>query len=104
MREDNEKLLGVISRYIVQFLQPTISATLGLIRLRNPKKKDFEQMKLLQNGTKTETEKKKQNTNRVILFPTETQAEPVRVISYEICYGCPAVTTEVLARTVDEAI
>jgi hypothetical protein len=108
LRDDTEKLLGVISRYIVQLLQPTISATLGLIRLRNAKKKDLEKMRLQQDGIKTGTDKKKRKYESrnpfQLLFPTETQAEPVPVISYEICYGCPAVTTQVLGRTIDEAI
>ena len=39
LREDTIFLLGVISRFIVQLLQPSISATLGMIDLRNRVKK-----------------------------------------------------------------
>jgi ribonuclease HI len=107
LREDTEKLLGVISRYIVQLLQPTVSATLGLIQLRNAKKKDLERLKQLSDGTKNETEKKKRKYGSrnpfQLLFPTESRVEPIPVTSYEICYGCPSVTVQVVARSAEEA-
>ncbi len=45
IRDDSKQIYGTISRYIVQLLQPSISATLGLIALRNNKKKELEKIK-----------------------------------------------------------
>ena len=108
MREDTEKLLGVISRYIVQLLQPTVSATLGLIRLRNAKKKDLEKLQLLRDGPKTDTGKKERKYESrnpyQLLFPEESRIEPIPVSCYEVCYGCPSATVQIVARTTEEAM
>ncbi len=66
-------------------------------------------MKLLPDVKKNESEKKKKQTYESLnpfqlLLPLETWVEPIPVISYEICYGRPAVTTQTAARTIDEAI
>jgi hypothetical protein len=109
LRDDTENLLGVISRYIVQLLQPTISATLGLIVLRNTKKAEIAKLKQQRDGAKTETEKKKrihESRNPYhLLFPEEPlPAVPTPVICYEICYGSPAVKVQIVVRTPEEAI
>ena len=109
LRDDTEKLLGVISRYIVQLLQPTISATLGLIALRNNKKRELDKLKLLRGEVKSAKEKKKRETMSAnpfeLLFQDEHQeVVPLSVTSYDICYSYPSVSAQVLARTPEEAL
>ncbi len=65
-------------------------------------------MKLLRDRAEIKVEKKKRKYESrnpfQLLIPTETRVEPTPVASYEICYGCPAVTTQVFARATEEAI
>jgi hypothetical protein len=101
-----EILLGVVSRYIVQLLQPTISATLGLVILRNKKKSELARIQLQNAASNTDSEKRRTvratDNPFALLFPDEPIcAEPTPVNSYEICYGSPSVKTHLLARTME---
>jgi ribonuclease HI len=108
-RNDSKELFGVISKYIVRLLQPTISATLGLIVLRNNKKKEFERINLQRDEAKVVLERKRrvyESPNPFsLLFPSDsTYVLPTPVASYEICYGYPSVTAQIVARTSKEAV
>jgi hypothetical protein len=108
-RNDSKELFGVISKYIVRLLQPTISATLGLIALRNNKKKELERISLQRDEAKAVLERKRrvfESPNPFnLLFPSDsTYVFPTPVASYEICYGYPSVTAQIVARTSEEAV
>ena len=94
--------------YIVQLLQPTVSATLGLVVLRNKKKSELAKLQLQNATSNVDSEKKRKarvtDNPFALLFPDEPVCvEPAPVNSYEICYGSPPVKSQLLARTMEES-
>jgi len=104
-RDDSVFLLTVISRFIIQLLQPSISATLGMIELRNKCKKALEKFQLVRAAEEKKTRKHEPGNPFALLFHEEPEyVKPDPILSYDISYGSPQVTTQIVARTPEEAL
>ena len=104
-RDDAVIIFGAISKFLVQLLQPSVSATLRLIELRNQKKKELERSLPQQEAAERKTRKYESRNPFDFGFPEETQyAEPTPVNSYEIRYGSPTATAHILAKTPEDAL
>ena len=104
-RDDTAILLGVISRFIVQLLQPSTSATLALIDLRNKEKKALGGVDQPRETAKKKVRRQESHNPYTLLFPEEPEyVEPDPLLDYEICYGSPSVITHIVARSHEEAL
>ena len=104
-RDDAVIIFGAISQFLVQLLQPSVSATLRLIELRNQKKKELERSLPQQDAAERKTRKFESRNPFDFGFPEETPyVDPAPVSSYEIRYGSPSVTAHILARTPEDAL
>ena len=104
-RDDTAILLGVISRFIVQLLQPSTSATLALIDLRNKEKKALGEVDLPRETAKKRVRRQGSHNPYTLLVPEEPEyVEPDPLLDYEICYGSPSVITHIVARSHEEAL
>jgi len=104
-RDDATIIFGAISKFLVQLLQPSVSATLRLIELRNQKKKELERSLPQQEAAERKTRKFESRNPFDFGFPEETPyVEPAQVNSYEIRYGSPLVTAHILARSPEDAL
>jgi hypothetical protein len=104
-RDDAAIIFGAISQFLVQLLQPSVSATLRLIELRNQKKKELERSLPQQDAAERKTRKFESRNPFDFGFPEETPyVDPAPVSSYEIRYGSPSVTAHILARTPEDAL
>jgi hypothetical protein len=104
-RDDAVIIFGAISRFLVQLLQPSISATLGLIDLRNKKKVELERSLPQREAAERKTRKHESRNPFDFGFPEEPlYVDPIPVSSYEIRYGSPSVVAQILARTPEDAL
>ena len=96
-RDDSVLLLTVISRFIIQLVQPSISATLGMIELRNKCKKALEKFQPVRAAEEKKTRKHEPGNPFALLFHEEPEyVKPDPILSYDISYGSPQVTTQIV--------
>ena len=76
-----------------------------MIELRNKRKKELEKNRQQLVEDKKKTRGRNSHNPFAILFPDEPDyVKPAPILSYDISYGSPAVTTQIIAKSPEEAL
>jgi len=89
----------------VQLLQPSVSATLSIIDLRNKRKKALEKTRLQSDEEGKKRCKREASNPFAILFQEETDfVVPDPLLGFDVIYGSPLEKIQIVAKSPEDAL